>query len=71
MKEINDEVNQVRRLANLASFAETGFMSASKFSRLNAQGLKSLPPITILLHQDRPVGVVVEYSRYLRMQDGK
>ena len=48
---------------------DTGFMTASKFSRLSAAGLKALKPVTVILHRGQPVGVAVAYDTFLELQE--
>lgn len=47
---------------------DVGYMSASKFSRLSSADIRALKPITILLHQGKPIRVVIQYEAYLKMQ---
>ena len=49
-------------------FTELGFTTASRFTRMNADEIRSLKPVTILLDGNIPVAVAVEFSRYLEMQ---
>jgi hypothetical protein len=51
------------------AFSDIGFLTASQFSRLSSARLKELKPVTILLDGNKPVAVVVEFNRYLAMQD--
>lgn len=51
------------------SLASIGYLAVSKFRGLNAEGVKALKPVTIILNGDKPLAVAVEYGTYLRMQE--